>query len=86
MQAFFYGSQSKDGSIFDQIITELSDPKYKGKALYVTGHSLGECSAAACRPAACAGEWIASRPCKTLALALQPSSRPYAFASFIVQP
>ena len=76
MQAFFYGSQSKDGSIFDQIITELSDQKYKGKALYVTGHSLGECSTAACTPAACAGEWKAPRPCKTSALAIQSSSGP----------
>ena len=33
--------------IFEQIIEELLCPKYKNKALYVTGHSLGKSSTAA---------------------------------------
>ena len=38
-EAFFYSKTSP--CIFDQIVKELLLPKYRGKALFVTGHSLG---------------------------------------------
>ena len=39
--AFFYHDKGKL-CIFDKIVQALSAEKYKRKALFVTGHSLGE--------------------------------------------
>ena len=49
-EAFFYSDTQP--CIFDQIVEELLLDKYRNKALFVTGHSLGVLPAVRMRPAA----------------------------------